>query len=92
MDERLLPLGDSFRDALAHLIEMVNKIKQQEHLLDHAPELRRTLELRHPYTDPLHFLQIELIARHRASTDNENVKKALLVTIAGIAAGMRNTG
>ena len=57
------------------------------------PEIRQTLDLRHPYTDPLHLLQIELIKRCREeSGDLAQAHKALLVTIAGIAASMRNTG
>ena len=90
--ERLWPMGDDFRARLKVLIGHVNKIKGQETLLENAPEIKHTLDLRHPYTDPLHFLQIELISRYRTQEDNEKVKKALLITIAGIAAGMRNTG
>ena len=96
-DEVLVPehltfLGEQFQSELATLIEDVNQIKKQELLLEHAPEVRRTLDLRDPYTDPLHFLQIELISRYRQDDNNERVKKALLITIAGIAASMRNTG
>jgi len=90
--DRLKPMGDSFRERLSSLITSVNKIKDQGALLEKSPEIKQALDLRHPYTDPLHFLQIELISRHRHQEDNEKVKKALLVTIAGIAAGMRNTG
>jgi phosphoenolpyruvate carboxylase len=90
----LKAMGDRFREQLIGLIASVNKIKGQGELLEKSPEIKRTLDLRHPYTDPLHFLQIELISRHRHGDgeDNDSVKKALLVTIAGIAAGMRNTG
>ena len=43
--------------------------------------------------DPLHLLQVELLERCRRDTDdNPDLNKALLVTIAGIAASMRNTG
>lgn len=90
--DHLKPMGDAFRAQLSTLIDNVNKIKEQSELLEKSPEIKQSLDLRHPYTDPLHFLQIELISRHRNQGDNEKVKKALLVTIAGIAAGMRNTG
>lgn len=90
--ERLEFLGEQFQTALAILIDDVNRIKKQELLLERSPEVRRTLDLRDPYTDPLHFLQIELISRYRQDDSNEPVKKALLITIAGIAASMRNTG
>jgi phosphoenolpyruvate carboxylase len=87
-------MGDRFREQLAKTISAVCKIKGQTELLEKSPEIKQSLDLRHPYTDPLHFLQIELISRHRQGDDvqNDDIKKALLVTIAGIAAGMRNTG
>ena len=87
-------LGDSFRARLAGLIASVNKIKNQQVLLEKNPDIRQTLDLRHPYTDPLHLLQIELIKRCRENNpgDLEQAHKALLITIAGIAASMRNTG
>ncbi|MCH7741761.1 MAG: phosphoenolpyruvate carboxylase [Proteobacteria bacterium] len=90
----LKAMGDKFRGQLTSLIASVNKIKGQGELLEKLPEIKRSLDLRHPYTDPLHFLQIELISRHRSGDGehNDKIKKALLVTIAGIAAGMRNTG
>ena len=89
----LQPLGEELRTRLNALIGHLNRLKGQTRLLETSPEIRRTLELRHPYTDPLHFLQIALMARSRHSTETDTyVDKALLVTIAGIAAGMRNTG
>ena len=98
-DERLVsdalkPLGADFHQKLASLLEKVNTIKHQQELLDHNPALKQSLDLRHPYTDPLHFLQVELISRHRSAPEEvtEAAKKAMVVTIAGIAAGMRNTG
>ena len=67
--------------------------KEQQSLLSGAPQIRRSLDLRDPYTDPLHLLQVELLERCRRDTDdNPDLNKALLVTIAGIAASMRNTG
>ena len=87
---------------MLHLIELINQLKGQQSLLARSPAIKRSLDLRNPYTDPLHFLQIELMSRVRSleSLDNtehpkvhhEKIDKALLVTIAGIAASMRNTG
>lgn len=90
--DHLKPLGDHFHQELTSLIDEVNEVKKQEVLLENAPDVRQTISLRDPYTDPLHFLQIELISRYRQDGKNERVKKALLITIAGIAASMRNTG
>ena len=93
VEPALQSLGQELRERLLALIEHLNRLKSQARLLENSPEIRRTLELRHPYTDPLHFLQIELMARSRDSSETSiYVDKALLVTIAGIAAGMRNTG
>jgi len=52
------------------------------------------MQVRDPYTDPLHYLQAELLYRERQAADmvSSQVERALMVTMAGIAAGMRNTG
>jgi phosphoenolpyruvate carboxylase len=93
VEPSLMEFADRFPRRMKNLIAMVNSLKGQEELLERRPEIRRSLELRHTYTDPLQFLQIELLKRSRESgADNEHVNKALLVTIAGIAASMRNTG
>ena len=61
-------------------------------LLDREPTLRTTLEIRDNYLQPLHHLQLELLGRYRRGDDDPELERALLLTINGIAAGMRNTG
>ncbi|HEY6476502.1 MAG TPA: phosphoenolpyruvate carboxylase [Polyangia bacterium] len=65
-------------------------------LLAHHPVLARQIELRDPYIDPISHLQIELLARTRATPpdapDRPRLERALMMTILGIAAGMRNAG
>ena len=62
-------------------------------LLESNQLLKRTLEVRNLYLDPLHDLQVALLARHRrSSSPDTGLERALLLTINGIATGMRNTG
>ncbi len=92
--ERLWPLGERLRQRLKQAIECVCAVKGQSELLEHSPAVANSLRVRNPYTDPLHFLQVELLVRDRSEgeANKETVEKALKVTMAGIAAGMRNTG
>jgi phosphoenolpyruvate carboxylase len=59
-------------------------------LLERQPMLRRSIELRNPYVDPMNALQVELLRRHRAG--DASAQLPLLRSIAGIAAALRNTG
>lgn len=73
--------------------EMILKITEERDLLDSAPVLQRSIRVRNPYVDPMSYLQIELLARQRAGNrDDPKLLYAILLTINGIAAGMRNTG
>ncbi len=68
----------------------LRRITKAELLAD-RPLLRRSLAVRDTYLDPLNMLQVELLKRSRAG-DPEKYRRGLLLTINGIAAGMRNTG
>ena len=59
-------------------------------LLERQPVLRRSIDLRNPYVDPMNAVQVELLRRHRAG--DETAQLPLLRSIAGIAAALRNTG
>ena len=62
-------------------------------LLARHPVLRNTLDVRNGYLEPLHHLQVELLEQRRRTEDPDpDLERALLLTINGIAAGMKNTG
>ncbi len=65
-------------------------------LLESEPRLQRSIEVRNPYVDPIHIVQVELLRRYRStpleSSERATLERALLLSIQGIAAGLRNTG
>ena len=98
-DERLVtdelrPLGAHLRDLLSQCRTLVLALTHQSELLTHSPETREAITVRNIYLDPLHLLQAELLARCRLreSPVDSPLEQALLVSVAGIAAGLRNTG
>jgi phosphoenolpyruvate carboxylase len=95
-DPKLLELGKNLRERLQGCIRHLLELKQQDTLLEQEPVFAHSMRVRNPYTDPLHYLQAELLKRDREGEGKgevpEMVERALKVTMAGIAAGMRNTG
>jgi phosphoenolpyruvate carboxylase len=86
-------LGVKLRQRLQLGIDAVLSLTQATELMSHTPWSRESVKLRNPYIDPLNFLQTELLARTRREVEpSEHVQLALMLTIAGVAAGMRNTG
>jgi phosphoenolpyruvate carboxylase len=71
-------------------VAAVLEIVEAERLLDRQPVLQRSIELRNPYVDPLNAIQVALLTRYRGGA--WDVEPALLRSIAGIAAALRNTG
>jgi phosphoenolpyruvate carboxylase len=73
-------------------VDILFAITGASKLLEDNPTLARSLTNRTPYIDPLNHLQVALLHRHRAGDANEKVKRAIHLTINGIAAGLRNSG
>ncbi len=91
VDKALQPLGIELRDELSKATALVKELSPEHTLLGHQPWIRQSIELRNPYTDPLNVLQVELLKRARAG-GSAALDNALMITMTGIAAGMRNTG
>ena len=74
-------------------MDQILRITGESGLLADNPTLRRTLEVRDTYLLPLHAMQIRLLERMRSTSDDDpRLRRALSVTINGIATGLRNTG
>ena len=91
-DVDLARLGEVLRERLTGTVNALSALTGREDLLDNNPVMRWSIRVRDPYTDPLHLLQAELMARLRQQDGDKVLESALMVTIAGIAAGLRNTG
>jgi phosphoenolpyruvate carboxylase len=70
----------------------VLKLTKDDELLGATPLLRQTLSVRDIYLDPINYLQVSLLGRSRGGEQSAELDRALLLTVNGIAAGMRNTG
>ena len=91
VDTDLRGLGRDLREQLANDISSVQRILEVDTLMAGDPWGLESIGLRNVYTAPLNLVQIELLRRIRESED-ASVQRALMVSIAGVAAGMRNTG
>ena len=67
-------------------------ILEQDDFLADNPMLKRSLQLRSPYMDPLNHLQVELLKRHRAGDTDERLARGIHLSINGVASGLRNSG
>jgi phosphoenolpyruvate carboxylase len=84
---------DRIEDEFATTVARVLEITGESRLVASRPLLARTFEVRDDYLRPMHHLQVELLSRRRRSpTVDPELQRALLITVNGIAAGMRNTG
>lgn len=76
--------------------KLILEITGQKEILDNQPVIQESIRLRNPYVDPLSYLQVQLLSelrgRRESSDDNADLLREVLLTINGIAAGLRNTG
>jgi phosphoenolpyruvate carboxylase len=90
--DELRPLGLDLRRRLSRAVDAVLAITGHHMLLEANPVLRRSIDVRNPYVDPINLVQVELLRRLRAPDPDPALFDAFVVTVNGIAAGMRNTG
>src|SRR4051812_5983944 len=97
-DRRLVPpplqeVGADLRQRLLSTVQSVLQVMGKERLLTENAVLRRSIEVRNPYVYPINLVQIELLRRLREDREPDpQITNAFMVTVNGIAAGMRNTG
>ncbi|MEO7198442.1 MAG: phosphoenolpyruvate carboxylase [Solirubrobacterales bacterium] len=93
VDPFLQPLFGVVREEFDRTCVEVLRLTGEERLLDRAPDLQEAIAVRKPYLDPICYLQVALLRRLRASSNPEPLlRRALLLTVNGVAAGLRNTG
>ncbi|GAA0500299.1 phosphoenolpyruvate carboxylase [Paractinoplanes deccanensis] len=107
--EHLHPIFEVIQREYELTVREVLAITGSSALLENQPELKRTLDVRDTYLEPLHHLQVALLRQYRdlneadrqltvgpgarrAPSDSTALERALLTSVNGIAAGMRNTG
>jgi phosphoenolpyruvate carboxylase len=94
VDPKLHGFFDTVVEEFDRACESISLITGSRLLAD-LPVLRRTLAVRDAYLDPINVLQVELLARSRSAGDGANddrLRRALLLSVNGVAAGLRNTG
>jgi phosphoenolpyruvate carboxylase len=95
--EKLRPQFELIKEEHELTVRQVLRLTGQDELLGHDPVLARTLRIRDGYLDPISYLQVALLKRQRDAAEGGGgtdplLARALLLTVNGVAAGLRNTG
>jgi phosphoenolpyruvate carboxylase len=91
--DALRVLADPIRKEYALTVAHVLRLRGSARLLDRDPTLQRSIQLRNPYVDPMHLMQVDLLRRWRRSgREDRALFGALRATINGIAQGLQATG
>ena len=92
LDEEEMKIYNEILKESKLAIECIKKIKQHNNLLDDNKILKNTLSIRNAYLDPLSLIQITLMKKMKSRELNEVERNSLLLSVNGLAAGLRNTG
>jgi len=90
-DEVFPRLREEHERTVAALLRLTG----EKELLEHAPWLQRSIKVRNPYIDPMNYVQVALLRKLRfepGAADENALREAVLLSVNGIAAGLRNTG
>ncbi len=90
--DALRPLGVALREDLARTERSLLQVTGHTQVLEGNPVLRRSIDVRNPYVDPINLVQAEVLRRLREPGADPALFDAFLSTVNGVAAGMRNTG
>ncbi|MCL4518935.1 MAG: phosphoenolpyruvate carboxylase [Thaumarchaeota archaeon] len=88
-----------FKNQLETSVKSILQVTRQSSLLEHNKLLKRSIEVRNPYIDPMNHIQVRLLKENRTekerpkdATGRDVIDTAILMSIVGIASGMKNTG
>ena len=93
VDPSLHKIFDQIKKEFDLTVKELLLMTNEKEILGNQPILARTLQIRDTYLAPIQLLQISLLKRVRAQSEPDQLlARALLLTINGVAAGLRNTG
>jgi len=90
--DNLRSVGKRIHAALQVTTEAVLQLSGEKQLVSYDTALQREIRFRSLWLNPLNLLQVEFLRRLRQTPENETLRRGLLLTINGIAAGLKNTG
>lgn len=92
VNDTLRPIGQKIRNALEETKALVLRLSHEKELVSYDTNLQREIRFRSLWLNPLNLLQVEFLRKLRNAPDDEALRRGLLLTINGVAAGLKNTG
>lgn len=96
VEDSMRYFGENLREELTQSKTLLLTLLDQTDIMENDLASKESMMIRSGYLEPLHLMQIELLKRARQSDDegvlDTALERALMVSIAGVATGLRNTG